>query len=318
MDNQNYSCVKIPKKNPSAQLPFPIIQPEVHHLDFDYDHDKDKDRDKDKHKEKCDDYNPIYEKPYDQPHDKHEVCKRPERVIPNPVFPANATLPLLTPLAVRQVGNTVFVTASIPAEAIITLPTEALEIKRISKKLKITQCRFLDAPAAIAPGFPQDTPKLFLGGFVRKDIQFSQMKKRTMTTVEGDIRDFVVDIPVSGVVNLGTGLVLPDLQFDQEREFEFARRRRLGEGFPDKERLLSPDFTEFNVTSNKFLNRLPHCELIFSQISEMDDQLDREPLCGGPFEEGTFRTLQEKMVIVVQVALTFPILPVAGLCPPCP
>lgn len=315
MDNQNYSCVKIPKKNPSAQLPFPIIQPEVHYLDHDHDHDKDKD----KHKEKYDDYSPIYEKPYDQSHDHPEVSPRPEHVIPNPVFPANATLPLLTPLAVNQVGNTVFVTASIPAEAIITLPTEALEIKRISKMLKITQCRFFNAPAAIAPGFPQDNPKLFIGGFVRKDIQYSQMKKRTMTTVEGEIKDFVVDIPVSGVVNLGSGLVIPELQFDQEQEYEYARRRRLGTGFPDKERLLSPDFTEFNVTSNKFLNRLPICELVYSQINEMDEQLDRKPLCGGPFEEGTFRTLQEKMVIVVQVAITFPPLPVgAATCPPRP
>lgn len=38
----------------------------------------------------------------------------------------------------------------------------------------------------------------------------------------------------------------------------------------------------------------------------MDDALDRVALAGGPFEEGTFRTLQEKMVLVVQVKITFP------------
>lgn len=32
----------------------------------------------------------------------------------------------------------------------------------------------------------------------------------------------------------------------------------------------------------------------------------RVALAGGPFEEGTFRTLQEKMVLVVQVKITFP------------
>lgn len=37
----------------------------------------------------------------------------------------------------------------------------------------------------------------------------------------------------------------------------------------------------------------------------MDDELDRVPLAGGPFTEATFRNLQEKMVIVVQVLLTF-------------
>lgn len=253
--------------------------------------------------------------PYNQlpyPPVKPVVCPAP--VTPNPLVPTNSTLPLLTPLAVSQAGNTILVTASIPSEAIITLPTHALEIKRIMKKLKITQCRFFDAPAPIAPGQPQDTPKLFLGGFVRKDIQYTEVKNQTYTTVEGKIRDFVIDVPVSGVINLGHGLVLPTLQFDQEQEYEYAQRTHLGHGFPEKERLLSPDLSEFNTVSNKFLNRLPKCELIYSQINEMNDQLDRVPLCGGPFEEGIFKTLQEKMIVIVQVALTFqaPLFP-----PPC-
>lgn len=278
--NPNSSCIKIGKQSqtlPWTQLPYPMTQPNCQ-------------------PPKCDDQWPPT-------HNEPEVCPPP--FIPNPIFPVNATLPLLTPLAVTQTGNTVFVTASIPAEAIITLPTHATEIKRISKKLKITQCRFFNAPAPIIPGQPVDTPKLFLGGFVRKDIQYSEMKHKTHTTVEGDIRDFLIDIPVSGVINLGSGLVIPALQFDQEQEYEYARRSPLGHGFPEKERLLGPDLTEFNTISNKFLNRLPFCELVYSQINDMNDQLDRVPLCGGPFEEGIFRTIQEKMSIVVQIAITF-------------
>lgn len=275
----NSSCIKISQQSqtpPWTQLPDPTIQPHYQPLKYE------------------DQRPPAFKTP--------EVCPP---VTPNPVFPVNATLPILTPLAVTQTGNTVFVTASIPAEAIITLPTHATEIKRISKKLKITQCRFFDAPAPIMPGQPSDTPKLFIGGFVRKDIQYSEMKHKTHSTVEGDIRDFLIDIPVSGVVSLGSGLIIPALQFDQEQEYEYARRIPLGHGFPEKERLLGPDLTEFNTVSNKFLNRLPFCELVYSQINEMDDQLDRVPLYGGPFEEGIFRTIQEKMSIVVQIALTF-------------
>ena len=37
----------------------------------------------------------------------------------------------------------------------------------------------------------------------------------------------------------------------------------------------------------------------------MDDAIDREPLKGGPFEEGTFKTVQEKMIILIQLQLTF-------------
>ena len=288
-------CVKIPKK--PFELPYATIHPHVPVT-----HCLEKPPYNDDHKAAC----PEIEMGY--PTEKKVVKPEHFRPTPNPIYQANATLPLITPLAVTQSGNTILVTASIPAEAIITLPNEALEIKRISKKLKITQCRFFNAIPAPIPGGVADTPKLFLGGFVRKDIQYVKVNDRTATTVEGELKDFVVEVPVSGVVNLGTGLVIPELLLGEDSEFEYARRRRLGEGFPEKERLLSGDFTENNLVSTSLLNRLPVCELVYSQIMEMDDQLDRHHLWGAPFEEGTFRTLQEKMVIVVQIAITFPVI----------
>lgn len=227
-------------------------------------------------------------------------------ILCGPILSNTATLPLITPLAVTQRGNMILVTVSIPSEAIITLPRRALEVKRVSKKLFLTQNRLLRAPAPILRDMPKDNPKLFLSGFVRKDIQYSQALNQTNDTVDGDIRDFVVDIPISGVVDLGSGLCLPTLHFDNENEYENARRERFDQsGFPDKERLLSPDFTEFNLVSNKLLNLQPTSELVFSQITEIDDELDRLSLPGGPLTEATFTTLQEKMVIVVQILLTF-------------
>ena len=109
----------------------------------------------------------------------------PEPVTPNPVFPTTATLQMCTPIEVVQTSaTTVLVTVSIPAEAIFTLPTRALEIKKIRKNLKITQCRFFNFSPPV-PGKPQDTPKLFLGGFVRKDIQYSEATHQTAHTVAG-------------------------------------------------------------------------------------------------------------------------------------
>ncbi|WP_407313498.1 hypothetical protein [Desulfosporosinus sp. SB140] len=69
---------------------------------------------------------------------------------------------------------------------------------------------------------------------------------------------------------------------------------------------MSSDLTEFNAISQQFLNSLPNCELIYSQIQEMDDPLDRVPMPNGPFEEGVFRTVQEKMVVLIQLRITFP------------
>ncbi|HWQ43169.1 MAG TPA: hypothetical protein VN456_14195 [Desulfosporosinus sp.] len=234
-----------------------------------------------------------------------KCTQKDKAVTPDPVFPKNATLPMCTPVELKKTGpGTMLITVSIPAESIITLPTKALEIKMIRKNLKITQCRFVNCLPPVS-GLPHDTPKLFLGGFVRKDIQYSEVVRHTATTVEGSIKDFVVDIPISCVVDLGKHLIFSHVHFKQQKEYEFSSSTPLPSGFSSKEKLLSRDPTEFNLISQEYLNPLPSCELIFSQINEMDDALDRVPLQGGPFEEGVFRTLQEKMIVLMQIRLTF-------------
>lgn len=231
----------------------------------------------------------------------------PQPITPNPVFPATATLQMCTPIQLVQTSpTTALVTASIPAEAVFTLPTKALEIKKIKKNLKITQCRFFNFSPPV-PGKPQDTPKLFLGGFVRKDIQYSESIRQTPHTVEGTIKDFVIDIPISCVIDLGSNFVIPPTLFNQQLEYEFFNSQPLPSGFSPKDKLMSGDISELNMVSNEFFNQLPKCTLVYSQINEMDDAIDRKPLLGGPFEEGLFRTVQEKMIILVQIRLTFDI-----------
>lgn len=229
----------------------------------------------------------------------------PQPITPNPVFPTTATLQMCTPIEIVQTSpTTVLVTVSIPAETIFTLPTKALELKRIKKNLKITQCRFFNFSPPV-PGKPQDSPKLFLGGYVRKDIQYSEATHQTAYTVAGVIKDFVVDIPYTCVIDLGRDLVIPPTLFSQQLEYEFLSSKPLPSGFSPKDTLMSGDISELNMVSNEFLNQLPTCRLVYSQINEMDDAIDRTPLIGGPFEEGTFRTVQEKMIILIQLQLTF-------------
>jgi len=233
-----------------------------------------------------------------------ECTPKYQPVTPNPIFPSTATLPMCIPLESKKTGpGKVLITVSIPAESIITLPTKALEIKTIRKNLQITQCRFFNCVPS-APGIPHDTPKLFLGGFVRKDIQYSETVRQTLTTVEGTIKDFVVEIPISCVVDLGKHLIFPPIHFDQQQEYGFIRSAPLPAECSSEEKLLAND-PEFNLVSRSFLNSLPSCELLYYQINEMDDLLDRKPLSGGPCEESVFRTLQEKMIVLFQIQLTF-------------
>jgi len=232
-------------------------------------------------------------------------CKSEASITANPVLAITAALITCIPLEVKQTENIVHVTVSIPAEAIITLPRHALEIKTITKNLKITQCRFFNSPPPISVGKPQDTPKLFMGGFVRKDIQYSEVKHHTATTVEGVIRDFVIDIPISCAVDLGKTLAVPSLQFDHQQVYADLRTMPLPSGSLANDKLMMGDLVEHNVISYNPLNLPPTCELVYCQINEMDDALDRSPLPGRPFEEGVFRTIQMKMVVIVQLKLTF-------------
>jgi len=199
------------------------------------------------------------------------VCPQPiHTATPNPVFPSTATLPTYTPLELKKIDPcTALVTVSIATESIFVLPTQALEIKKIKNSLKITQCRFFDCFPTVR-GIPHDTPKLSLGGFVSKDIQYSEAVRQTSTTVEGILKDFVIQIPFTCVIDLGC--------IDCQKS-------------------------------------LQNWKLIFSQINEMNDALDRVPLPCGPFEEGVFSTLQEKMIILIQLRLNFP---AAVDCPPPP
>ena len=226
-------------------------------------------------------------------------------ITPNPGFPLTATLPICTPIELSQTSpSTIIVTVSIPAETVFTLPTKALEIKMTKKNLKLTQCHFFNFVPSV-PDIPHDTPKLFLGGFVRKDIQYSEAVRQTPTTVEGTIKDFVINIPISCVIDLGRTLVIPTTLSSPQTEYEYLSSQPLPSGFAPEDKLMSGDLTEFNVVNQQFLNLLPNCELIFSQINEINDVLDRIPLQGGPLEEGVFRTLQEKMIILIQLRLTF-------------
>lgn len=235
-----------------------------------------------------------------------KLCPPPPQVTPNPSIPSTATLQICTPLQFEKSGpNSVLISISIPAESIITLPTKALKIEKTSKDLKITQSRFFNCfPAKYC--IPQDTPKLFLGGFVRKDIQYTEAVYQTATTVAGILKDFVVDIPISCVIDLGRHLKFPPIHFNQQREYGFAKSTTLPSGFSAKDQMLSSDLTEFNTLSEQFYNQSPTCKLLYCQINEMDDSLDRIPLHGGPFEECTFTTMQEKMIVLLQLQLTFP------------
>jgi hypothetical protein len=193
----------------------------------------------------------------------------------------------------------------------IHFPDPVLEIKDIKKRLKIVQCRLL------LPGFPEYDSrgkfpferrdlKLFIKGFVRKNIQYATpCGHSTEECVTSEIKSLTADIPFDCVTTIKAKdfITPPQLPFHNHRsEFDFFRAQDLGKGFPEKDELLSSDLSQFHQVSTQFYNQLPFCELLRSDIIEWDEAIDRKPLPGkSPFEEGTFEKMVEKMFLEFRV-----------------
>lgn len=188
----------------------------------------------------------------------------------------------------------------------IQFPEPVLEIKDIKKRVKIIQCRLLvpGVPASSDP-FPTPTLRLFLKGFVRKNIQYATpsapCKYNTGKCVSSALRSLTVDVPFECVTTITPAEFLspPQLPFNNTRsEFDFFRAQELGFGYPEKDELLSSDLSQFHQVSTQYYNELPYCELLSSSIIEWDEAIDRRPLpYHKPFEEGTFRNAVEKMFL---------------------
>jgi hypothetical protein len=188
-------------------------------------------------------------------------------------------------------------TVQIDLDSTIEFPEPVLEIKRIKKNLKIVQCHLL-----------LPTNKLFLKGFVRKNIQYATPRHSGKDYVSSSIRSLTVDVPFQVVTRIDL-LSKPDFRANPSTtEFNYYKTSKLPKGFSSKERLLSSDFTEYNQISEEVYNELPYCELLSTRFIEHDEVLDREmgvvydhsgERMHAPFEEGTFTQIEEKMVIEV-------------------
>lgn len=180
----------------------------------------------------------------------------------------------------------------------ITLPEPAIEVKRIKKRLKITQCLILPAPDG-----PAGQDVLFIEGFIRKNIEYATRSCSNAEGVCGDIRHCTVDAPFrcsTPITNYCRRPQGPALR--QDSEFEYLREETLPrDNFAEKDRLMSGDFSEFNQFTSEPFNELPFCELISAQITEFDEFINRRRPAGVtlPFEEREFRVIEEKMVIAI-------------------
>jgi hypothetical protein len=183
-------------------------------------------------------------------------------------------------------------TLQVNIDTFIDFPEPVLEIKDIKKRVKLTQCRLL-----------LPTNKLFVKGFVRKNIQYAspspKLENSTHTSVASELHSFTVDVPFQCVTEIHHFLTKPVMpEVNKRQEFDFLISKQLSSGFPEKDELQTSDLSQFHQESSQFYNEIPFCELISSKIFEWDEAVDRVSIPeSAPIGEGFFTRVEEKMVV---------------------
>ena len=171
-------------------------------------------------------------------------------------------------------------TLSIVVEANIPLDPPAVEIKRVSKDVFLTQCKLVpcDFGKEICPGvFTVKRAKLFVEGFIRKDIEYATDE------CNGIIRDRIATVHFSGFADLKGNdfLVYPILGGSSGSRSRFI----------DPKSGDMPRQDKYFFENSVYYNEQPYCELISANFYELD--FSPQPVRAGE----TFDTLREKIVL---------------------
>ncbi|MCM3595762.1 DUF3794 domain-containing protein [Metabacillus idriensis] len=230
-------------------------------------------------------------------------------VRPNPI-PASPDPIIKVPVLLNEVS------VQIPMHAEIDFPAgqNVLEIKTIKKRTYVTQCRLVNRAPGSGDTLANYRAKLFLSGFVRKNIQYAANPVADAAgEILSTINSLTVEVPFDCVAEITNFRNFPVGPFtDSREEFGYLISQQLpnDRSFAAKDRLEGTDLSQFHQISTEFYNELPFCELIRADIIEFDESLDRVPFpaAGGVGEEeivgeGTFTRLSEKMVLDLTLKL---------------
>lgn len=172
-------------------------------------------------------------------------------------------------------------TVQIDVESKIALDEPALEIKRIRKNVFLEQCRLI-------PG----TKKVFLKGFVRKNIEYATKSGHTKTAICGDIKHNTFYVPFECITKVE----------------EFKNYPKFYENYPTQEveyldcKGTGKDLKERDFISTEVFNEKVFCELEKAYIYEADIAEDWEKIPCFPYES-LFRCFVEKEVVYLTIKL---------------
>lgn len=222
-------------------------------------------------------------------------------------FISSKTLPLSSGVNITPVGISGPLVAKLPvvlAQREIQIDVEAefrlkepfYEIKRIKKNVFLTQCRLLPRSGVIEDGVPV-TGKLFISGFVRKNIEYATADCVDKKIVSGRIAHTTVDTPFTAVTEVQ--YVVPPIvnRRGTQREIDLLSSCSCNDC---KEPIIGKSRCDLSFEDSVVFTEKPYCELEGVRIIE--DDLERDPIChhNNP-EVQLFNKIIEKMVIYINV-----------------
>lgn len=176
-------------------------------------------------------------------------------------------------------------TIQIDIEAVVRLQKPALEIKHIRKEVHVTECKLLPTPQC-------KTFKLFLNGFVRENIEFATVACRSGDGISGTMEFTALEIPFHCVTTF-TPTISPEFFFTKTKpQFELDLLAENG---------LERDPKEIGSITKELFTEKPFCELVSSEVIELDIEEDEKKELRGFQGTTTFQILRETMVVEITV-----------------
>jgi hypothetical protein len=193
--------------------------------------------------------------------------------------PVLSPTPLLAKVPVILAERSV----QVDVESKIKLDHPAIEIKRIRKQLFLTQCKLLPSVG-----------KLFLSGYVRKNIEYATSTCGKGDCISGDIKHTTCNIPFDCVTYIPYELGAYPV-FCKNAESAPIQT------FDAKLMGASPFEQEFDSVQN--FNEKIFCELVNVRFNEVDLTFDdKKELCGWE-NEFEFTKITEKLTMFITIKL---------------
>ncbi|NBI28947.1 CsxC family protein [Chengkuizengella marina] len=172
----------------------------------------------------------------------------------------------------------------IDIEADIELDSPALDIKDIDKEVCVTQSEFIEVNNPTLDC--ELTGKLFMEGYVRKNVRYSSVESATNEEGFGTIRHCTVKLPFNCAVPVEG--IFPTFNHND-------RNTKSLHGLKS---------SQFDQSSYQPLNEPVECEINSVTINERNLFRDHTTISHGSKKEDTFTKIREKMVVCLNITLT--------------